>query len=128
MQGSMIAAALAAALMTGGVAPASAEPGLRQDVSVQVYLYAGRQYCWYDHAWRGPGWYECGYAWRRNLGWGGFYGWHGWGGGHFPGGYPGGHHHHHGPGRPGGHPGKPGGGHQGPGQPGSGGPTKGAGR
>ena len=29
--------------------------------------------------WNGPGWYWCGYAWRRGYGWGGGYGYHGWG-------------------------------------------------
>jgi hypothetical protein len=30
-----------------------------------------------DSAWRGPGFYWCGYAWRRGYGWGGGYGWRG---------------------------------------------------
>jgi hypothetical protein len=44
------------------------------------YVWGGRRYCWYVDAWRGPGWYQCGYAWRRGLGWGGPQGWRGWGG------------------------------------------------
>jgi hypothetical protein len=44
----------------------------------QVYYYRGRRYCWYNDAWRGPGWYQCGYAWRHGWGWGGPWGWHGW--------------------------------------------------
>ncbi len=55
---------------------------LRPLQNVQAYYWGGRQYCWYDDGWRGPGWYWCGYAWRRGYGWGGVYGWHGWGGGH----------------------------------------------
>ena len=42
------------------------------------YFYGGRQYCWYDDAWQGPGYYWCGYAWRRGYGWGGPSGWRGW--------------------------------------------------
>jgi hypothetical protein len=49
---------------------------------VQFYLYGGRHYCWYDDGWHGPGYYWCGYAFRRGFGWGGGFGWHGWGGGH----------------------------------------------
>lgn len=44
------------------------------------YVWGGRRYCWYNDAWRGPGWYWCGYAWRRGIGWGGPHGWRGWGG------------------------------------------------
>ena len=46
--------------------------------TVQAYYFGGRQYCWYDDAWQGPGWYWCGYAWRRGYGWGGGYGWRNW--------------------------------------------------
>jgi hypothetical protein len=42
------------------------------------FLYSGRNYCWYWDGWRGPGWYWCGYAFRRGFGWGGGEGWHGW--------------------------------------------------
>ena len=42
------------------------------------YLWGGRRFCWYDNAWNGPGWYRCGYAFRRGYGWGGGYGWNGW--------------------------------------------------
>jgi|SRR6185312_12520459 len=47
----------------------------------QVYFYFGHRYCWYWDGWQGPGWYWCGYAWRRGWGWGGPYGWRGWHGG-----------------------------------------------
>jgi hypothetical protein len=42
------------------------------------FLFGGRQYCFYLNGWRGPGWYWCGYAWRRGYGWGGPRGWHNW--------------------------------------------------
>jgi hypothetical protein len=45
------------------------------------YVFGGRRYCWYDDGWSGSGWYWCGYAFRRGLGWGGGSGWHGWSGG-----------------------------------------------
>ena len=32
------------------------------------FIWGGRNYCWYNSAWRGPGWYWCGYAWRRGIG------------------------------------------------------------
>jgi hypothetical protein len=69
--------------------PASAGPFARPDgirlaasgvdlaESVQ-FFWEGRRYCWYDDGWQGPGFYWCGYRWRRGLGWGGGYGWHGW--------------------------------------------------
>jgi hypothetical protein len=48
------------------------------------YVYLGHDWCWYEGAWRGPGFYWCGYAWRRGYGWGGPAGWRGWyGGGHY---------------------------------------------
>jgi hypothetical protein len=48
------------------------------------FVFGGHNFCWYDSGWQGPGFYWCGYANRRGLGWGGgdgFHGWHG-GGGH----------------------------------------------
>ncbi|HKS84107.1 MAG TPA: hypothetical protein VJR71_01375 [Pseudolabrys sp.] len=42
------------------------------------FVYRGRRYCWYWDAWHGPGWYWCGYEWRRGFGWGGPSGWRGW--------------------------------------------------
>ena len=38
------------------------------------YIWGGATFCWYDSAWNGPGFYTCGYAWRRGFGWGGPYG------------------------------------------------------
>src|SRR5436853_3909627 len=46
--------------------------------NVQVFVWHGRRYCWYDDGWHGPGFYWCGYAWRSGIGWGGGVGWHGW--------------------------------------------------
>src|ERR1700677_4238911 len=71
------------------------------------FVFGGRQYCWYDDGWQGPGWYWCGYAYRTGFGWGGGFGWHGWRGGHRGGGgrHGGGGHGgggHHGGGGPGG--------------------------
>jgi hypothetical protein len=43
-----------------------------------VYVVDGRPYCFYFDGWHGAGWYRCGFAHRRNLGWGGVYGWQGW--------------------------------------------------
>jgi len=42
------------------------------------WAWQGRQYCWYPGGWRGPGYYWCGYAYRRGFGWGGPAGWNGW--------------------------------------------------
>ena len=42
------------------------------------FLFGGQEYCWYDDAWNGPGWYWCGYATRQGSGWGGRVGWHHW--------------------------------------------------
>jgi hypothetical protein len=64
-------ASLTDAVNRGDVAPSL------QDAQ---YLWGGRNYCWYPGGWRGPGYYWCGYAWRRGFGWGGPVGWHGWGG------------------------------------------------
>jgi hypothetical protein len=31
------------------------------------FVYGGREYCFYLDGWHGPGWYWCGYRWRRDL-------------------------------------------------------------
>lgn len=66
----------AAPLGATGAARAAAD-AIDVTESVQ-FLYGGRRYCWYDGGWHGPGWYRCGFAWRRGFGWGGPLGWHGW--------------------------------------------------
>ncbi len=52
---------------------------LVDQVAVRVYVHEGRRFCFYFDGWHGPGWYRCGFAFRRGLGWGGEYGWNGWG-------------------------------------------------
>jgi hypothetical protein len=42
------------------------------------FRWSGRDYCWYDDGWMGPGWYWCGYAARVGFGWGGPLGWNNW--------------------------------------------------
>ena len=54
------------------------ETGLVDQVAVRVYVHEGRRYCFYFDGWHGPGWYRCGFAWRRGIGWGGVYGWNSW--------------------------------------------------
>ncbi|UPT88209.1 hypothetical protein HAP41_0000003430 [Bradyrhizobium barranii subsp. apii] len=41
-------------------------------------LHCRRLPLFYFNGWHGPGCYGCGFAWRRNLGWGGEYGWQSW--------------------------------------------------
>lgn len=79
------------------------------------FIFGGRNYCWYNAGWHGPGFYWCGYAMRRGYGWGGGAGWRGWNHGA---GRP----HVGRPGRPGMRPGRPGGrpGGHGGGRPGGG--------
>ncbi len=108
--GAMIGASAGAAPMGAPGAVRAAADTLNVIEDVQ-FIWAGRNYCWYDDGWNGPGWYWCGYGPRVGLGWGGGFGWHNWrggrplvghfggghfGGGHFGGGHPGGgggHHH-----------------------------------
>src|ERR1700723_2433147 len=99
MRKTLAAAAVVAAILGGGAAASSAQaqpiygadPYL-QPAQVGLYFWGGRHYCWYYDGWNGPGYYWCGYPWRRGFGWGGGYGWHGWSGGHGVrgGGFPGG--------------------------------------
>jgi hypothetical protein len=100
MRKSLIIAAAAAAIEAGTVlalgsaqaAPSGTAGDIRVAIEIGINFYGGRQYCWYDGGWQGPGWYWCGYAWRRGYGWGGGYGWHNWSGGHGGGGHGGGGH------------------------------------
>jgi hypothetical protein len=96
--------AATAALATAGGASAGVTPAFAAaDPSAQLitavynpaapvtlektaWFWGGYNYCWYAGGWRGPGYYWCGYAWRRGFGWGGPIGWHGWGGGGWRGG------------------------------------------
>jgi hypothetical protein len=77
--------ALAGAMISGGAQAAAIAPGALRIAADQVsavdkvqFVFRGRRYCWYYTGWRGPGWYWCGYRWRRGVGWGGPVGWHGW--------------------------------------------------
>ena len=84
--------ALGLALALGAVSPfaGAAHAGLSDSAFVAPlsdqlqplenadFIYNGRQYCWYEDGWRGPGWYWCGYAHWEGAGWGGAYGWNGW--------------------------------------------------
>ena len=121
----LLALALGAALLAQSASPSLAAIGgglsfvrdsAAQDPSIvdAQFIFGGRQYCWYDDGWRGPGWYWCGYAYRSGYGWGGGVGWNHWRhhghGGHRPG-HGGGHHGGHRPGHGGGHRGH-GGGHR----------------
>ncbi len=60
--------------------PYPAPPPVIAPVPVEPYPYllGNQRFCWYDSAWNGPGWYWCGYAFRRGYGWGGAIGWNGW--------------------------------------------------
>jgi hypothetical protein len=121
MKKHLIGVATAAALAAGALATdAQAQsarliygvngPGDSAVLEPVQFFFGGYNYCFYDNGWHGPGWYWCGYGWRRGYGWGGGYGFRGWSnrgwsGGHYNGG--GG----HGGGGGGGHGGGGGGGH-----------------
>lgn len=133
--GSMKKIILATSLMLGAalLSPPSmavpAAPGaipLSTALQPVQFFYGGRNYCWYNMGWHGPGFYWCGFASRRGMGWGGGAGWRGWdhrGGGRHLGGPPRRHGHgvhrggvhrgDRGPMRHGGSPGRHGGGHGG---------------
>lgn len=74
---SQLAVPAEAALGVGAFAPPAALAEASPIEKAQ-FVWGGRRYCWYNSAWRGPGWYQCGFAWRRGFGWGGAAGWHGW--------------------------------------------------
>ena len=88
-------AALSAPPLAGAAEAAMAYGGIGADTLHRIapvekaqvscpFFSDGVCYCWYDDAWNGPGWYQCGYAWNNGFGWGGGWGWHhwhhGWGG------------------------------------------------
>jgi hypothetical protein len=119
--GAIIANTLMATAPVQAQSPLGVIGAVAAGVAGAPYFYGGRNYCFYDDAWNGPGWYWCGYAYRRGYGYGGGYGWNGWrgrggGGGH--GGGHGGHGGGHGGGGHGG--GGHGGGHGGGGHGGGG--------
>ena len=47
------------------------QPGAIADASLPVekagYFYGGRDYCFYPNGWRGPGFYLCGFPYRRGF-------------------------------------------------------------
>jgi hypothetical protein len=65
------------------------DPAQPVQLEKAAWFWGGNNYCWYPAGWHGPGYYWCGYAWRRGFGWGGSIGWHGWGGGGWRGGHGG---------------------------------------
>lgn len=69
-----------ASIADSAFAPAS-EMKRIAPVEEAVFVHRGVTYCWYPNGWRGAGFYQCGWAWRSGLGWGGGWGWNGWGGG-----------------------------------------------
>ena len=52
-----------------------ASPAAKSMVEQAQFYWNDHQYCFYEDGWHGPGWYMCGYAWRRGYGWGGGRGW-----------------------------------------------------
>jgi hypothetical protein len=74
-----VASAAAAQLPQEGTLGTSAAPP--SAIEPAQFIFGGREYCWYPDGWHGPGFYWCGYAFRRGFGWGGGAGWHGWRGG-----------------------------------------------
>jgi hypothetical protein len=58
-----------------GLSTASQDLGLIQKTE---FLFGGHKHCWYDEGWHGPGWYWCGYAHKKDHGWGGPEGYQGW--------------------------------------------------
>lgn len=73
--------ALACASTASVAAPVGQVTGIANELDViqkAQFVYMGHRHCWYPAGWHGPGWYWCGYASRRGLGWGGPAGWHGW--------------------------------------------------
>ncbi|HEY1926290.1 MAG TPA: hypothetical protein VGG92_02400 [Caulobacteraceae bacterium] len=100
MRSFILGVATTAALLSTSVAvgAASAEPSSQLIFGVDrasdapslervQFIFGGRNFCWYDNAWQGPGFYWCGYANRRGQGWGGGDGFNGWHGGHGAGGH-----------------------------------------
>ncbi len=98
LAGALAAAAVfsAGVTMTAGRADAApiAAPAAIRDAANSLnmveraqFIWLGRNYCWYDDGWNGPGWYWCGQYLSSGIGWGGGYGWHHWHGGHPGGGH-----------------------------------------
>lgn len=89
----MAAAGLFAGPVEAAAMPSQAyinQPAAQLPIEDAQFFWGGNNYCFYPNGWHGPGFYYCGYAWRRGYGWGGPAGWHGWHGGR--GGFRGGPH------------------------------------
>ena len=71
-----------AGMVADAVNPGESVPPLVQlaqlPFPVDLFLFGGHDYCWYDDGWRGGGWYWCGYGHREGYGWGGGEGFNGW--------------------------------------------------
>jgi hypothetical protein len=78
----LLAGVAALGLVPLGVANAApAAPPAGEGLSLiqpAQFVYRGREYCFYRDGWHGPGFYWCGFNWRRGRGWGGPPGWNGW--------------------------------------------------
>ena len=72
-----LAGSASAATFENPFGAAGASTQLAPIENAQFFL-AGRNYCWYDNGWEGPGFYWCGYELRQGMGWGGGEGWNGW--------------------------------------------------
>ena len=72
-----ITLALAGGVSLGAAAApaAGASPAHKSRAESVQFYWNDQQYCFYEDGWHGPGWYMCGYAWRRGYGWGGGRGW-----------------------------------------------------
>src|SRR6185295_2155813 len=57
---------------------AGATGDLIDQVAVRVYVHDGHRYCFYFNGCPGAGWYRCGVAPRRGIGWGDVDGWNDW--------------------------------------------------
>jgi len=88
----LLALALAAGMAAQAASPASAgiipvdpnpsdgaPPFVQEAQLLAPFFFGGRDFCWYDDGWNGPGWYWCGYGYRHGYGWGGGEGFRGWG-------------------------------------------------
>jgi hypothetical protein len=73
-----VIAGSAYAMPVGSSAIKPASEAVNPIEKTAVYIVEGNRYCFYFEGWHGPGWYRCGFAFRRGLGWGGVYGWHSW--------------------------------------------------
>jgi hypothetical protein len=76
--GGVLAIGTAQAVVPGGADAIRAASENGSITEQAQFRWGGYDYCWYDDGWRGPGWYWCGYAYRRGFGWGGPLGWNNW--------------------------------------------------